>query len=138
MSWHQTSVVPSSLEFSRLRWLFLGVDECFDDGCARRIQRRLNGATDLIRALAVEAIGAACFCKGYEVDGRQCASVFGISHFLLFEFYSAKLLFLRMMIFTGSLLATAVVSSAISMAKPPSPTTATDARSGYASFAAMA
>jgi hypothetical protein len=95
LSWHRTSVVPSSLEFSRLRRLFLGIDERFDDGCARRIKRRLNGATDLLRALAAEAIGAACLRKGYEVDGRQCASVFGISDCFLFEFYLSQAIILE-------------------------------------------
>src|SRR5437867_6129934 len=49
-----------------------------------------------------------------------------------------SVLFLMTNTFTGSLYLTHVANSAISMEKPPSPTNATDCRSGYAICAAIA
>src|ERR1700723_3932924 len=95
MSRQWTSVVPLSFELSRLRRLFLVVDERFNDGCAGRVQRRLKGATDFVRALTMEAVRAACFRESYEVDRRQRASIFRIADFLLLEFYLGQAIVLE-------------------------------------------
>jgi hypothetical protein len=89
----------------------------------------LDGRADILGTITAETIGPACFGESHEIDGRQRAAIFRITNVLLLEFH-----FREAVVFQQDDFHRKVVGDGrrqpINIAKPPSPTMATDCRSG--------
>ena len=128
----------SDPQFIRISWLLVRVDDGLNQRWLWRTQRRLDRRQHLLGTLTAIPLGAACAREGDEVDRREIAAERRIAKLHLLELDLSEAVVLEDDDLDREIVCTAVVISAISIANPPSPTIATDCRSGYASWPAMA